>query len=246
MTDIFDVTEDETEVAEATEETTDTQPEQEAPTPEQIAQEWLKAQGIEDFDPKKVRNLTQWERDLNKKSSELGSMAKVIEAAPAVKQDEDDALDPETAAELKKALKAIGLDADEIQSAIKLSRTAVDEGREEAFTSFIESHDDVDPADLIGELMESGIDPNSATPAQLKRELNKAYKVVKAAKLDPEAIKKQAIADYIAGLADKGAKPADVVEVKKGRGSAAGAHRDIDQVVNDPSVSLFDKFDALA
>ena len=235
---------EETEAAEAVEETE--QPEEEAPTKEQIAQEWLKEQGIDpdDFDVKKVRNLAQWEKDTNKKASELGNIAKALESQP-VTTEESVELDPAEAAELKRLLKGVGIDVDDLTSTLSAAKQSVNEAREEAFVSFIESHDDVPANELIAELMESGINPEKATPAALKSALNKAYKVIQAGKVDPEAIKKQAVADYRASLSDKGVKPDEVTEVKKGRGAAAGAHRNVDDMLDDPSISMFDKLAAL-
>lgn len=244
MTDIFDL--DSTEETPETE-TTETQPESEAvseKTPEQIAQEWLKEQGIEELDIKKVRNLAAWEKDVNAKASDLGNIAKALESKQPA-QSAEPTLDDETKTQLITALGEIGLDVATVTRAVALAQQTVDEGREEVFVGFIESHDDVPASELVAELIESGIDPEAVTPAVLRKELNKAYKVLKADKLDPEAIKKQAIADYLADLAAKGVKPEDVTEVKKGRGAAAGAHRSVDDVLADDSVSLFDKIAAL-
>jgi hypothetical protein len=216
------------------------QPEEEvvALTEDQVAT-YLEAQGI---DYKKAKNLSAWEKDTNAKASDLGRIAKELEAArESSKPAEENTLDADTQKELKAALKAVGLDVDSITNALKIAQTTVDEGREEAFESFVAAHDDVEPSKLIGSLIESGHDPAKLTPAALRRELNRAYKVIKADELDPEAIAKKAVDDYIAGLSKKGVKPDEVVEVKKGRGSAAGAHRNLDDVVDDPSVSFFDK-----
>ena len=242
MTIITD-TPEETEVSE---ETIETQPEEEVTpeaTPEQIAREWLKEQGIEDIDLKKVRNISQWEKDTNKKASELGNIAKALESK---EPEEAPALDPETKAELSRALKEVyGIDPSEMANVVKMAKQTVDEGRNEAFESFIEAHEDVKPDALIAELLDSGFDPDTATPATIRKALNKAYKSLKADSVDPAEIAKKAVADYLADLASKGVKPEDVTEVKKGRGSAAGAHRDLDDVIADGSVHLFDKFAAL-
>jgi hypothetical protein len=218
------------------------------PTKEQVAREWLAEQGIDEFDAKKVKNISAWERDTNAKASDLGRIAKELEAArtAATPAEAISTLDAETQTELKNALKTIGLDVDSLKSVVALSQQTVTEGREEAFETFTATHNDVDPSDLVGELVENGVDPQHLTPFELKRELNKAYNVVKAGKLDPEALKKAAIAEYIESLGKKGVKPEDVTEVKKGRGSAAGSHRNLNEVLSDPSVSIFDKFDAVA
>lgn len=218
------------------------------PTKEQIALEWLKEQGIEEFDANKVKNLTEFEREVNKRSSDLGRIAKELEAAreatPA--KVEPDGFDDDTKAEMLKLLKAVGVDVDSLKGSIALATTTVDEAREETFASFLEAHTDVTPDEVMRELLEGGVDPRQLTPAQLKRELGKAHKVIAAAKLDPEAIKKQAIADYLADLEKKGVKPDDITEVKKGRGSASGGHRSLDDALDDSSLSVFDKWTAVA
>jgi hypothetical protein len=250
MNDIFDAP---TEDAEAPEETTDTQPEEEAIpdkpeyTPEQIkeiGQLYLKSEGIDDFDPKKVRGLSQWEKDLNVKSSSLGNIAKALEEKPA---EVKPTLDAETKAELTSALaEVLGSDPSEVAQTVREYKENSMAEREAAFSGFIDSHPDVSPEDLTKELMETGFNPN-APVSVIKTRMEKAYKAITVT--DPEKREAEIRADerakFLAEMADKGVKPEEVTEVKKGRGGAAGAHRNIDDVLADSSVSMFDKMAAL-
>lgn len=218
---------------------------QEQPTPEQIAKDWLKEQGVnpDEFDPKKVANLTNWERELNRKSSDLGAIAKRIETPKEEAATAD--FDPKDLDTLSDALKAIGLSPDEVKQAIAMQRQSVDEARAEVAESFFAAHKDVSPDAIIRELYEDGVDLDTISPARLKRELDKAYKVKKAESLDEGTIEAKA-KELAQKMLDEMTKDGNVVGVRKSRGSAAGAHKTYGDVMDDASLSMFDKFDIAA
>ena len=189
---------------------------------------------------KKEAALKDFERKVNARSTELGAIAKQLEQSKPVAP-VDDGIDDDTKKEMRKLLKGIGLDPDEVTNVIAMAKRSTEEAREEAFNSFVSSHDDVDAEKLVYALMDSGVDPNSLSPAALKRELDKTYKVVKAESIDPEAIAKKAVADYLANLKKQGVDESDIVEVKKGRSSATGAHRSVDDVMADKSLTFIER-----
>lgn len=221
------------ETPEATEEAPST------PDTESIVNDWLQAKGIDpnEFDIKKAASLSKWEKEVSRKSSELGAIAKQLESAPKVAEPSVE-FDPAELKNLKDALKAIGVDPDVLSNQASFAATAVEEQMEEVADTFFESHNDLDKDVVIDELLGLGINPNTLTPAKFKKALNQAYKVAKANTLDIDAIVEKRLA---AKLAELKGEDEEVVSVKKGRSTAAGGHKNLSDALDDTSLSFWDK-----
>jgi len=215
------------------------------PSTEDIAKEYLKQQGIDPdaFDFKKASKLSEWEKSLNKKSSELGSIAKQLEStktAPIQTNTSEKKFADEDLANLKDALKAVGLDPDAVMGSMSYVKQTVEEQRAEIASDFFTQHGDIDQDEIIKVMYEDGINLETITPARLKRELNKAYKLVKADTLDIDALVEQKLKERLDKLNEDGG---ELVEVRKGRGQKGG-NKTLDDVFNDPSMDFFAKMDA--
>ena len=232
----------ETEAAEAVEETE--QPEEEAPTREQIAQEWLKEQGIEEFDAKKVRNLSKWEKDVQERSTLAGAALKALEEQPKAAVADDDIPDEEME-QFNKYLKKAGLDPAETKAIIAQQKEALDYARVATVQRFAKDNGIDDPSEVLQQVQRMGNNLETIAPHVLEEALGEANSVIRAKSLDPVKYEAEVRAKIMAELADKGVKPSELVEVKKGRGAAAGAHRNVDDRLDDPSISMFDKLAAL-
>ena len=217
-------------------------PEEEVQSPEEIAKAFLKEKGIDpdEFDFKEAANLQDWKRNLNKKSSELGAIAKQLEAAPKPAEPSPaDEFDPKELDTLKKALKAIGVDPDNLKSSLGLVAQNVEEERASIAEEFFASHDEVTPDEVIGQLVSDGVNLDTITPARLKKELTRAAKVIKAEKFDIEAEVEKRLTKKLEELSQDGTP----VAIKKGRAAASGGHKSLEEALADPNTSFWDKLD---
>lgn len=227
--------------------TPEPEPEAPTPTPEEIAKTYLKEQGIDPdaIDFKKVANLTNWERDLNKKSSDLGAMAKAIEKQPSQAATTEPDFDPNELTTLEAAMKKVlGIDPKAIAQTFTATQQALEAERAEVAESFFSDHADIPSEQLIKELYEDGVNLDTIPPAQLKRKLDKAYRVIKANAFDPADIEAKA-KELAEKMVAEMTKDGQVIDIKKGRASGGG-HKTIGDVMDDPSATFFDKMDAFS
>jgi uncharacterized protein (UPF0147 family) len=166
-----------------------------------------------------------------------------LEQKPAPKQDDPaSGYDPAELANLKNALKAVGLDPDTVMQGMSLVQQNVEEQRIEVAASFFNEHTDVPRDDIIRALIEDGINLDTVTPSRLKKELAKAHKLIKADSFDPEARAKELALQMLEEMKKGGG---EIVEVKKSRGNSGG-HKTLNDVLEDPNTDFFAKMDLAA
>jgi cytochrome P450 len=204
-------TTDPTEVV--TDEPEGTEPEGDTPetSPAISPEEAAKVLGLDADALTKIRNLSDWEKRVNRESTELGlmrqQMAQLQAQAPAPASDEDE-LDAESMALLTKAVgKVMGVDPAEVGSVIREVRQNAVESVDVALTEFLSSHPDVSYDDLFGRIAEMG----AATPrngAQARSILDVAYKSLRA--------DRELTDDALSALVEKKAKELLESKVKTG------------------------------
>lgn len=181
----------------------------------------------------KEAKIAEWEKKVNARSTELGAIAKQLEQtkAPATSESK---YDDETKQQLKELFQeTFGIDPSVLTDTIKTTQQTLAQQREAIFFEAVKD-EGVSGEELYAALMDIGIDPEKADPATLSKAVARLTPALKT--VDPEVIAKKAVEEYVASLGKKGVKPEEVVEVKKGRGSAAGAHRSVEDIMNDKSL----------
>ena len=105
----------------------------------------------------------------------------------------------------------------------------------ETIDTFVEAHPD-DDHDAIASLMEE-LYPPAKTPAQLKKNMERARRVWVAEQSDPSAEAERIAAEKLESVKSKG----EVVEVKsKAKGSTKP--RDVNDILEDSSIPWYEKF----
>lgn len=192
---------------------------------------------------KKEADLKEFEKRVNQRSTELGAIAKQLENAPKPEPEDDDNFDPKELEVFKKALKKVlGVDPAQLTRAASAAQATIAEQMEETTTDFFSSHPDADQATIVKELIAMNFDMDNATPVQLKRALNTAYKATKEP-VDIDALVAARVEEALK-KAKKAGGDGDIVDVKKGRGNAAGAKRSFSEVLEDPNADFWSKMDS--
>lgn len=227
------------------EETVQTQDEQtEAPqaVPEtDEAVEKLKALIADDPEIlKKVENLHEFEKRVNKKSMEAAelrkqaeSLLKQAQSAPKTEASSDDdiELDDRAQAVLRKFLEK------ELAPVFSTIAEERKESEQAIWGDFTESHGDV-PADLVvDKFYELGLDKTANTPQKYKRALETAYKAAKAENID--AIIAERIEQELSKVKASGD---EVVAVKEKRSAIAPTPESANDIINNPDIPWYEQF----
>lgn len=186
-----------------------------------------------------IKNLDGFYAKVNKRNMELVEKQRALEAqaaAPAPASDDDDVeLDAKSAAVLRKFIE------NEFAPVFQTLAQQNHDAAGQVIEEFSATHKDVNPAEVDDIMTEMGLWDASTTPAKLKKNLERAYKIAKAQAFDPEAEAERIAAERLKGAVKD---DEEVIEVKKKRGSVP-APRDEDAVLADSNVSWVDKLKML-
>jgi hypothetical protein len=210
----------------------------------------LAALGLDDDALDKVKNLSKWERDINRQSTELGLLRKELaDSKPKAADPDDDVpdLDEASMRALRKALKGMGVDPDVVASVTTSYAVSQQEQVAEVTDEFFAAHADVSPEDIVAAVAELGVDVSNPTPRRAKQILTAALKVVQADKAGDTSAQVEARAKALAEemFAKRVKDDEQVVEVRPRKGAPIEGHKSRDDVLLDDNVSFFDKVDLL-
>lgn len=160
----------------------------------------------------KLKDLNKFYSELNRKSMELAAQKKQAPAKTAAPESDDADDEIVLDAKSRKALRKVM--EEEFGDFFSLVQNTTVDAVGSVIEDFSKSHDDADPTRISEVMDELGL--WTPVPSQLKKNMEKAYKLVKAESTDVDAIaeaKAQEMFEKM--LADKGLTADDVVSVKK-------------------------------
>lgn len=157
----------------------------------------------------KFRDFNKFYSELNRRSMELSAKEKEVPSAPKKDTEDDDTeLDERSRRLLRKVME------DEFGDVFNLVRSTTVDAVGQVIEDFSAKHSDADPT-RISEVMDE-LNLWTPIPSQLKKNMEKAYKLVKAEATDVDAIAEQKAQELFEKyLADKGLDRDDIVSVKK-------------------------------
>ena len=180
----------------------------------------------------KFKDLQGLYKKLNSERIKQSQQQKVA-PQPVLADDEDVALDEASRKILDKYFEQ------KMAPLVQVQQTTLAEQFAETIDGFVEANPD-DDHDAIASIMED-LFPQAKTPAELKRNMQKARRVWLAESRDPESEAERIAAEKLEQVKAKG----DVVEVKsKAKGSIKP--RSQGEILDDPNIPWFEKFKQFA
>ena len=183
-----------------------------------------------------IQNLDKFYAKVNKRNMDLIEAQKQVAQAPIASDDDDDIdLDESSQKVLRKFL------ARELAPFLNTVQATTYDAMQDTALEFAAGHTDVPPAAVDAAMEEIG-GWNASTPAQLKRNLERAYKLAKADTSDIDAVVEAKLAERLAAVKGDGE---EIVEVKPKRGTVTSPRSEA-EILADPNISPQEKWKMLA
>lgn len=190
-----------------------------------------------------IKNLNGFYGKVNKKNVELIEAQRALEAravtptAPTVADDDDDIeLDEKSQRVLKRFIEQqMAPFANTVKATVEAEMGTVIE-------QFAEANSTIDPTRVDDVMSELGLWDSSKTPAALKKNLERAKRIVAAESFDPEAAAEKLAAERLKGAVKDGER---VVDVKSKR-AAIENPRDENSIIVDQDIPWYKRMEAFS